>query len=171
MPQLDEKTLEIVARHLQEQAEARANSSEGDLFGRSAFNRYYYATYLEVRYGLGKLQDEWSGDMPHATIPQVLRGQVVKALKNGYSLANKNNDREAMSLCSDGITAAKNLAELMEKGRGIRVAADYHPEITVDFKSHVDFKLNTVEVSDARSWPARARGFVSAITQAWRQVI
>jgi hypothetical protein len=170
MHPIAEMGMEIVARHLQEQASSKAPSQEGDLFGRSAFNRYYYAAYLEVRLGLSGWRREWEGDMAHAKIPEILRGQVSKALKAGLRLAERNSDNEVASLCSFGITAAKDLAQLMDNGRSARVTADYNPEIRVEFSPDANFQLNTVGVNEARSWPGRARGLVDVISQAWRQV-
>jgi hypothetical protein len=41
---------ENVAHHLQQQAiNLRANAAQADRFGRSAFNRYYYSTFIRVR--------------------------------------------------------------------------------------------------------------------------
>ncbi|AZP13561.1 hypothetical protein [Undibacterium parvum] len=170
MHPIGEMGMEIVARHLQEQAESKAPSHEGDLFGRSAFNRYYYAAYLEVRFGLSGWRPEWKGDMAHAKIPEILRGQVLRTLKTGLRAAERNSDNEVASLCSGGITAARELAQLMDNGRSARVTADYNPEIKVEFRPDTNFRLNTVGVHEARSWPVKARTWVNIISQAWRQV-
>jgi hypothetical protein len=142
---------------------------ERDYFGRSAFNRYYYATFLQVKTGLGGLRVEWS-TMAHAGIPEVLRGTVQRELKQGRTRAQRASDQEVVALCSRALAAVADLAKLMEKGYATRVTADYHPEIPVDFSGGQSFKLNTIGVDDARAWPNRAQVLVGAITSAWKQV-
>jgi len=161
--------MEAVAKHLQDEAMSRAQSTEGDLFGRSAFNRYYYATYLEVRRELGVIKHEWGAHMDHATIPDLLRGQLLKGLTSGFRQATKIHDKELITTCSAAMEAAKELAKLMERGRGARVTADYNPQILVKFNAH-DFELNSVRVSEAKSWPPKAKIFMNTITRAWKYI-
>lgn len=161
--------MEVVAQHLQQVALARTDPGDRDHFGRSAFNRYYYATFLQVKAGLGSLDSDWS-TIAHADIPGVLRGSVQRELKLGRTRAQRTNDAELVRLCSKALSAASDLAILMEKGYATRVAADYHPEILVDFSSQPSFRLNTVPVEDAHGWPYRARVLIGTITSAWKQV-
>lgn len=161
--------MEIVAQYLQQEALTRTDVTDRDYFGRSAFNRYYYATFLQVKAGLGSLRTEWA-TMAHAGIPEVLRGTVQRELKQGRYRAQRASDTEVVALCSRALAAVSALADLMERGYATRVAADYHPEIPVDFSSGPDFKLNTIAVVDARTWPSRARVLVGTITSAWKQV-
>ncbi|WP_186129797.1 hypothetical protein [Burkholderia gladioli] len=161
--------VQIVAQYLQLEAQNRSDVMERDLFGRSAFNRYYYATFLEVKKGLGSLKTEWA-TMAHAGVPEVLRGTVQRELKQGMRKALKLSDSEVVSLCERAKSAVLDLADLMERGYAIRVAADYHPEISVDFSDGSNFKLNTVTVRDARTWPSRAEVFMGVIVSAWKQV-
>jgi hypothetical protein len=162
--------MEIVADHLEQQAMTRSVSSERDSFGRSAFNRYYYATFLQVKSGLAELRPEWAGDMAHAKIPEMLRGTICSDLKKGHQKALRTSDHEVVVLCSRAVSAAKELAKLMDEGRATRVTADYHPEIPVSFSTGVRFRLNSVGVDAARIWPHRARALVADIQSAWRQI-
>ncbi|MCA8054408.1 hypothetical protein [Burkholderia cepacia] len=161
--------MEIVAQHLQQVALAQTDPTDRDHFGRSAFNRYYYATFLHVKAGLGSINPDWN-TMAHAGIPEVLRGSVQRELKRGRTKAQRTDDAELVRLCSKALSAVSDLADLMEKGYATRVAADYHPEILVDFSGYRSFKLNTVPVEDAHGWPYRARALIDAITLAWTQI-
>lgn len=162
--------MEVVARHLQQEAIKRSIAAEQDYFGRSAFNRYYYATFLEVKQVLGSLRPEWAGNLAHASIPEMLRGRVVDELKRGRRQAQRLSDWEVASLCEKGIAAAIDLARLMEEGRAIRTTADYHPEVRVEFSGKIGFKLNAVSVEMAQAWPHRARAFLEVTANAWRQI-
>ncbi|XHS78108.1 hypothetical protein ACFJGW_20660 [Burkholderiaceae bacterium UC74_6] len=162
--------MEIVARHLQQEAIRRGPADAADLFGRSAFNRYYYATFLEVKGGLGALRDEWTRNIAHADLPQILRGQVKKQLAAGKRKAMRADDYKSAGICASADSAAEDLAKLLDAGRATRVTADYHPEIPVDFASAPDFQLDTVGVQAAQTWPHRARGYLQVISNAWRQI-
>ncbi|TFW33599.1 hypothetical protein [Massilia horti] len=163
-------SLQIVADHLRSEAASRFRTPDGDYFGRSAFNRYYYATFLEIKVVLGRLRKEWDGNVAHADIPTLLRVRIVDDLKKGKSKAAKASDGHAISLCSQGIAAARHLAEMMETCRAIRVVADYNPEIPVKFTQADNFTLSSTPVNEAGRWPNRARACLSSIEDAWRQV-
>lgn len=161
--------MEIVAHHLQNVASTRPDPIERDLFGRSAFNRYYYATYLDVKEVLGSLKAEWGG-IPHGDVPNVLVGAVKKALIKGRDRAQRASDPETAELCSRAVHATHLLSEMMTNGYATRVAADYHPEVKIDFADAYNFTLNFVRVKDAADWPGKARLMLRTITVAWRQV-
>ena len=161
--------MKIVARHLREEATRRQNVEEKDIFGRSAFNRYYYATYLNVKRGLGKCKLEW-GRLAHGAIPDVLRGQVKTAFSKGMMTAKKTHDIETISSCSKALHAVDVLADIMENGYATRVTADYQPETRVDFSDEKNFKLNTVDVDKAADWSGKANGLIGTIEVAWRQI-
>lgn len=161
--------MKLVAEHLEKEALTRSDEDGRDIFGRSAFNRYYYATFLQVRDALQGLRPEWS-EMPHADIPKTLRGQVINDIKKGRTKAIKNDDYETSQMCQDAIKSSKTLAEMMDAGRTTRVTADYKPEIPISFAKAGAFELNTVSIKDARSWPAKAASLIKTIERAWRQI-
>lgn len=162
--------MEAVAHHLKIEAQALPKGIERDCFGRSAFNRYYYAVFLDVKSALTSINSS-RGELAHASIPEMLKGSIQKKLKNGRIQAIKSNDTELIKLCSRAIAATEALAKLLDEGRATRVTADYHPEIPVNFlTSRGDFQLNTVAVSDAQSWPHKARSLINTITTAWIQI-
>lgn len=161
--------MEEVASHLRQEALRRTDVRERDNFGRSAFNRYYYSTFTAVDSALGSLRSEWHGQ-PHKTIPDLLRGQVMKSLKAGSRLASQVGDQETVSACQKAIALCHQLAQLMELGYATRVTADYKADVQVDFRVGTDFSLASVPVSDAQQWPGRATACTDSIRNAWRQI-
>ena len=145
--------MELVADHLCQEVLRRADQTERDLFGRTAFNRYYYATFLKVRSGLRRLNTpEWA-NLPHKDIPEVLKGTIRKRLAKGKIAASKVSDNEVVNLCGRAQHAALELSDIMKKGYATRVVADYSPEIEVTFSAGQEFFLNSVGTKDAREWP------------------
>jgi len=161
--------METVALHLEVQALSLTSDGGRDLFGRSAFNRYYYAAFLKVQSSLRQHRPDWANH-GHSKLPRILKEEVFKELKTSFEIGRKTGDTEVKKLCSDAMSAAKNLACLLEEGYAVRVTADYRPDVAVDFISARDFKLNEIAVSQAHSWPTKAIGFVSTLERAWRQI-
>lgn len=159
-----------VAKHLRERALAIDDGDEADLFARSAFNRYYYSAYLIVRSGIQGLDPKWSGNVAHAQIPDMLRGQINSELRKHKNAAVKINDKDLVKALDLSVNAAKSLAEMMEKGRYARVSADYNPEIKVIFSGVDGFSLNEVPVDQAKAWPEKAEIWMTQILAAWSQV-
>ncbi len=161
--------MEEVGNYLQREAIQRTDPHQRDLFGRSAFNRFYYATFIPLSNALAKMKPEWGG-LPHKNVPTVLRESVIKGLKEGSKRANRVGDYDTVSVCSRAIDYCHQLADLMESGYAIRVTADYNSAVPVDFTLGTDFRLASVPVSAAKQWPGRAVAYVEAISNAWRQI-
>lgn len=161
--------MKVVAHHLQVTALKSENVTARDLFGRSSYNRYYYATFLIVRKVLAQLRSEW-GSLPHAAYPELLQGRVNTVLVNGRQKAQKMQDAELVNQCQRALVAARELAALMRASSAIRVVADYHPEIPVNFSHSDRFALNNVDITEAHQWPERAEAWAREIESAWRQV-
>jgi len=159
--------MEIVAQHLQSQATIRLAAEDRDAFGRSSFNRYYYAAFIEARNMMSKLRVEWTR-LPHKQIPTVLRESVGQDLKQAQKKAIRVDDKATVQACTTAITASKGLADLLETSFATRVVADYRLETMVLFVNQ-DYTLNSVPISVARHWPSKARGFSNSILQGWRQ--
>lgn len=160
--------MEVVARYLVSEAQRNTLPADRDQFGRSAFNRYYYAAFLLVRTELKPIVGSWPNT--HAGIPLWLRGAILKELNRGVRQADKADDGELKHLCESAKAAALDLSKLMEHGYSVRVVADYDPETPVEFGGQGDFQLNTVKVAEAQAWPHRARAFARPIAMAWRQI-
>jgi hypothetical protein len=161
--------MDTVAQHLRTEAIKRTNVHEKDVFGRSAFNRYYYATYLLVKAKFASFRVEWA-ELSHAQIPDMLRKTIKTTLTKGRQRAQKADDIDVFQLCQRAISAAEDLARLMEEGRATRVVADYHPDLLVDFSVGTGYELNTVSVQKAQTWPSKAHGYLSTISSAWKQL-
>lgn len=159
--------MEIVGQHLQAHALTLVAGQDRDYFGRSAFNRFYYATFLSVRAELNALLPGWPNN--HASIPDYLQGAVCKEFKAGRMRAQRAGDTELANLCLRARSAALDLASLMRESYGVRVTADYNPDIPVAFGSE-DFKLSTIPVNQAKAWPHKARAFALTISNAWKQL-
>lgn len=162
--------MESVAQHLQSEAIRRTDLIEKDVFGRSAFNRYYYATFLLVKDKFASFRSEWAGDLAHAQIPEMLRSNIRKTFIEGRRRAQKAEDTDVFNLCQRALSASEDLARLMEEGRATRVVADYKPELLVDFSVGEGYALNTVSVLKAHTWPYKAKGYLSTISSAWKQL-
>src|SRR4051812_403097 len=120
--------MKVVAHHLQTHASTLPNTAERDLFARSAFNRYYYATYLDVKTVLGALKPGW-GRIAHSEVPKIIVGPLNKELSKGRDRAERASDSSTAALCSRAMNATHLLSDLMTSGYATRVAADYDPEI------------------------------------------
>lgn len=160
--------MEVVARHLRDHAliVKGTTTEEASLFGRSAFNRFYYSAYLTVRSELGSTL----ADFPkaHASLPSFLRALATKELNRRRQRATRANDHHSAKLSADAKFAAIDLAQLLDIGYNARVLADYYPEVPVFFYDR-GFKLNEIAISEAESWPHKARAFVIVIATALRQ--
>lgn len=153
--------MKLVADHLQRQAVPRAGTNEGDLFGRSAFNRYYYSAFLIVRNGLSDINRVWHGQN-HAGVPALLNGQVSDELRRIKSVANRRRDWQLVNECAAAISAASDLSRMLEIARTAREAADYNPEILVSFSGD-RFSLNSISITDAHDWPVRAGAYMESV--------
>lgn len=159
--------MEIVAQYLRVQALAHSLETERDLFGRSAFNRFYYAAFLIVRADLGAAIPELPTQ--HAGIPDFLKTTVINKLAKGRERARRVQDTELVNLFSRARSAAHDLASLMTEGNSTRVLADYFPEESIVFAPDGEFHLRKISVSRAQSWPSKASHFAGTVVAAWRE--
>jgi hypothetical protein len=169
MMRLSMISMGVVALHLQIEAiKSDKPLEERDLFGRSAYNRYYYASFLHVRKMLTELDIRWSRT-PHNDYPNILRITIRNEIRKYKKTARKSDDLYLLQLYSQAINAAHELAVIMEKSYATRVVADYHPDIQVDFTNSNRFKLQRVEITEAHQWPEKAKVLAETITSAWKQ--
>lgn len=158
--------MEIVARHLKDQALALGKTDDATLFGRSAFNRYYYSAFLLTKQHLLPVLP----DLPnrHAAIPEFLQGSVGRELSRRKAKARRVSDHPSVQLTQNARLAAIELAELLKVGYSARVIADYHPEQPIDFYER-GLKLNEVRLSEAEAWPHKARHLAVLVVSAFKQ--
>lgn len=159
--------MEQVGLHLQQTAIARrSNAEDFDQFGRSSFNRYYYALFLIVRSMILEFNPTW--DATHSSIPQMLTGSIEREIKQYRSNAQRLGQSDAILLCNRAISALAALAELMRTANTARVTADYNPNIKIVDESAARFSLGTTNITDAHSWATNARALTTTISRAWR---
>ncbi|SIR04270.1 hypothetical protein [Aquipseudomonas alcaligenes] len=137
---------------------AKEGSGElADAYGRSAFNRYYYATFLTVRELLGALDSSWQGTS-HANIPGMLEDAVINKIKKAAKAQGKSGlitkGRE-QSLISQAVSSATEIAHLMRAAYSVRVVSDYEPENKLVFKKQT-FEIIGHTDSEAKNWMIRA---------------
>ncbi|UES56043.1 hypothetical protein GFK91_10745 [Roseibium aggregatum] len=160
--------IHTVGHHLQTYAHS-FGGVERDAYARSAFNRYYYCVFLKTRDLFKSLDPSWSR-MPHAGFPSVLKGEVRKQLKKGWTRARKNSDNKLMRDTETALRAVEALSGLLETAYAIRVVADYEPEETVEFNGVDRFSLKEVEITSAHGWRSKCEIFCDEIQSAWLQL-
>jgi hypothetical protein len=161
--------LENVAHHLQQQAvQQRRNAAQADVFGRSAFNRYYYAAFIRTRRLLTALDANWS-KLPHKAYPELLKGQICKHFKYSQRKAERLRDKELVSACSKAASYTNELAEMFLTSNAIRVVSDYEPDEPIKFIDDARFSLRGVKITTAHEWPSKADTLCRFIEQTWRK--
>lgn len=144
-----------VAEHLSMKAKV-LDGDAADAFGRSAFNRYYYATYLTVRELLALIDASWESQS-HATIPDLLEGALLKRLKFE---ANKQErlgflaKPHEMQLIKQATQASSAIASVLRSAYSVRVVSDYQPNIKVIFQGNGFSMLDHSDL-EAKNWKKR----------------
>lgn len=161
--------MEVVGSYLRTHTLTLRGAGDADLFGRSSFNRYYYATYLAVRKELLALMPD--AETRHGLLPNYLRTTIQQRIRAIKAKARRTDDHQLMQLCSVARQAADELASLLVKGYKTRVVADYVPDVLVQFAvTQNEYSLDAVSSSDAQSWPHRAKSLMRAISDALRNM-
>ena len=140
-----------VALYLQRAAVDPAKLDDRDDFGRSAFNRYYYSLFLEVRRTLGIINPDWI-EIKHKNAPETLRGRVKRAIQAASRDARKIGDRELIARCERARSLTEELARTLERAKSVRETADYHPETPVTFPEGERFFLSGTSITAAHAW-------------------
>jgi hypothetical protein len=133
--------------------EAKRNSGDvADAYGRSAFNRYYYAAYLATRDLLIRFNPKW--DVSHAGAPELVESALpalvrkeAKRLQKVDALSHSDGQR----ICSGVASAGAAIGELLRTAYKVRVISDYRPEEQVSFEKST-FHLDAHSEGEARSW-------------------
>lgn len=149
--------LHDVGEHLSSVAAQSAHPEDTNKFGRSAYNRYYYATFLEVRDLLALVDKKWE-EPNHSDIPGTLRGKFRQKLLR--SIGNARDTKlitlqEAARMTVSTQCATRDLAALMDTARQVRSIADYKPEYHAT-KIGGAVVLGGTKLSEARLWRQRA---------------
>lgn len=147
------KKMITVANHLRDHACDLSDASDVDLFGRSAFNRFYYACYWEIRTRLPDIVTDWT-KMSHKSLPECLTTSILKGTLKTLDRLRKSkiiSDSDFGRLRPRIMRSIPEIAQLLERGYSVRCMADYNPEIkatkTGDSLILAGTKLSTFESS------------------------
>lgn len=161
--------MKLVGEKLEKVAIAESDSIKKDLFGRSAFNRYYYAAFLVTREMLGTFNPGWK-ITAHKAIPNLLITSVRKPVVTRLKKDEKKGlitKRELSSLQTKLNKATNNLSNLLLEAYDIRLIADYEPEQLVTEKNKV-ISLHTCKLTSAKSWADKANAYCKEIRKVWK---
>lgn len=148
-------SLPTVAEHLGQVAKAKL-LDEADAFGRTAFNRYYYASFLSTRQLLIQIDTSWA-HTPHGNIPVLLETDLVKRFRTAIKRLQVNglvSENRSKSLVSQAGTAGGEMASILRTAYKVRITADYTPEEKVIFEP-ATFRLATHTEAEAKQWLIR----------------
>lgn len=140
-----------------------------DAYGRSAFNRYYYAAYLATRELLGAVDARWTRQ-PHSEIPQLLESAFVRRIRDAAkesARAGAISELDRQRVSRQAAAAAASMAATLRAAYAIRVTSDYEPNAAVSFENGT-FSLAARTEGEARAWLAeieRARANVTRLLQ------
>lgn len=162
--------MKFVGEQLQRLALEQRENLKADVLGRSAFNRFYYASFLVTRGMLGKLNPSWK-NTAHAAIPNHLRTAIRKPVKTqldkNTNLGVINKSKKSLIL-SELKVATDNLADLLANAYSIRIIADYQPEIPITINNGKIICLEGFNLTTAQHWPDQANAYCGKILSVWR---
>ena len=140
-----------------------------DAYVRSAFNRYYYASFLVVQYTLGEIDNKWART-PHREIPCRLRKHLFekakKIIKRNVENLPSNGANELLTVLK---SAAGALADGMKKAYEVRRIADYEPDADIQ-RQGWEASIDGVALRDAQKWHPQAVERTMEIRRAWREI-
>lgn len=162
--------MKVVGEKLESVALLERDVFKKDLFGRSAFNRYYYAAFLVTRKMLGELNPSWK-HTAHREIPNLLltgvRKPVVRKLKQ-----NAKKDLmtlgESSALQTKLTKATMELSNLLLQAYDVRSVADYEPEQQIAIDNKV-ITLCSCKLTSANTWADKANAFCKDIRKVWKE--
>ena len=161
--------MKVVGEKLEDFALSESDSAKKNLFGRSAFNRYYYAAFLITREMLAEIEPKWK-QTPHKEIPNLLqtsvRKPVVQRLKQD---ARKDliTNGELSALQAKLTKATTELANLLVQAYDVRIIADYEPETHITVSKRI-ITLSACKLTAAKTWADRAGAYCKDIRKVWK---
>lgn len=159
--------MKIVGDHLAAHAVGSSDMTERDLFARSAFNRLYYAVFLESR---ALLAETVQKNPPHKKFPETLQrlGRQISVELERLARAHAITHAERKKLEHAARAALTNLSRLIEDAYAIRVIADYFPDTPVD-DSGGTIRLRGTSINTAKHWPVQAKLLCDQVRNVWRR--
>lgn len=162
--------MQIVGEQLETWALDRKEPLERDLFGRSAFNRYYYSVFLMTRQMVGEFRASWKGTA-HKELPNLLLTSVKKKLDSSLKISVSKGilkEGEKSRILTKHNRSINELAGLLREAYSTRLIADYEPEILIIDKGK-ELVLDNCKLASARNWPRKAGLHCNAIRSAWQE--
>lgn len=163
--------MQRVGDKLREIALTEISEPSADVFGRSAFNRYYYSSYLSTREMLGLINSSWKYS-PHKTIPSILTGSLFKLIKNALKHQVRNgliSDAEAKRWKYEALSSISAMSSVLASSYSTRLDADYYPEKKIR-KERNNIYLGNQSIESARRWTEHVLAHRKVITNVCRQL-
>jgi hypothetical protein len=163
--------MKFVGEKLEQLAIHDTEMKHANLLGRSAFNRFYYASFLVTRSTLAKLDPKWKMT-PHAEIPTRLRETIKKKVANALKIQERKGvitASEKGRILSRLQSSTEELAEMLELAYDARIIADYIPEELI-VKSGKVITLRDHKLTTAKTWPDRAHSYCKTILKVYEEV-
>lgn len=161
--------MKIVGEQLEAWAKSQMEFGSKDLFGRSAFNRYYYSAYLTTREMLGDLNGKWRrtnhSDTPNLLLKGV-REPVIRQLEKDHKSGRITKTEMGQQRRTLQVSTTE-LSNLLIQAYALRGIADYEPEVHVRVEGTV-ISLDSYKLNSARGWPDRANGLCKSIRKSWK---
>lgn len=161
----------VVAERLSQIAFDERIEENADAFGRSAFNRYYYAAYLITRDMLRQLDPSWARTQ-HGVIPEFLTKTVIRRIRRTaqQQLTRGVLSKSESALLRDNANrSTTDLSELLRDAYAVRCIADYQPERRILRNGNM-IRLCDSSIEAARKWPQRAQIHAKTLIRIWRQL-
>ncbi len=150
---------------------AESQHAHQNMFGRSAYNRFYYASYLLTRKTLSNLDSKWQ-NAKHKNIPELLVTSVRKPVKTALKIQLKKglitHGQHSKSLNTLNQSTLE-LSDLLVQAYDLRCIADYEPEIPIVAEKQV-LTLNEYKLNTAEKWPGKANACCKSIRKIWEEV-
>ncbi|MDO9317558.1 MAG: hypothetical protein Q7V56_05090 [Gammaproteobacteria bacterium] len=161
--------MKFVGEKLALLAKLEKDDSNRNLLGRSAYNRFYYASFLVTREMLATLDPSWK-TTAHSRIPELLSVTVTKEVKKVLKASARKgiiSEAEEKSWFSRLSTACSELSKLLKIAYEIRVVADYTPENLIVFDRGV-ISLDGCKLPTANEWYSQASAYCKVIQKVWK---
>jgi hypothetical protein len=163
--------MQVVADKLADWATHESDDNAADAFGRSAFNRYYYASYLMTREMLSELNNKWARE-GHKKIPDLLEGKVIKKIRNELKKKQRAGllgREQAERFRRSANSAVSDLSNLLKTAYNSRVIADYQPEIRI-IRDRRQISLGNEKLGAAQNWAKNVSRYKGSILYVCEQL-
>lgn len=162
--------MKLVGDRLSVWALSQKDDSIQNMFGRSAFNRYYYSAFLVTRAMLAEFDSKWK-KQNHSSMPELLTVHLKKRVKRSLDnnvKAGVMTESERGKLLTTLVSSTAELSNLLLNAYSVRCVADYEPEELITIDGRV-IKLQSEKITSAKRWPDKANGYCKSIQRVWKE--